>query len=99
MPLYAYACADCGPFAEFRPIAEFAAPQPCPACARPAARQLTESVSLGSSAASAGPLPRSAAAPRHRAGCGCCTPPVRRSLKAEAAGGGRAKPASFLDRA
>lgn len=99
MPLYEYACADCGPFAEFRPIAEFATPQPCPECARPAGRSLTESFNLGSPAAPAGNPPRSTAAPRHRAGCGCCTPPARRSLKAEAAGGGRAKPVSFLDRA
>lgn len=40
MPIYAYACASCGAFQASRPIAEAAAPQPCPHCERPAAREL-----------------------------------------------------------
>ncbi len=34
MPTYDYECADCGPFSEVRPMAEFDRPQPCPDCAR-----------------------------------------------------------------
>jgi putative FmdB family regulatory protein len=41
MPTYEYECADCGPFSEVRPMAEFDQPQPCPDCTTPAPRLLT----------------------------------------------------------
>lgn len=40
MALYAYDCSGCGPFQAWRPMAEAAAPCPCPACEAPAARAL-----------------------------------------------------------
>jgi putative FmdB family regulatory protein len=81
MPNYEYACADCGPFVAFRPMAEFAAPSPCPVCGAPAGRNLLSSPALGGAPAKpapAGPVTR------HMGGCGCCAP--RRSLRAEAVG-------------
>ncbi|MCW5665236.1 MAG: zinc ribbon domain-containing protein [Piscinibacter sp.] len=40
MPLYDYACADCGPFRAFRPMSESALPQPCPRCGSAVPRRL-----------------------------------------------------------
>jgi putative FmdB family regulatory protein len=104
MPFYAYECDRCGPFEEFRPMAYFAEPCDCPECGHPAPRQLA-AASLAAGSVSAGaPVPAKPGRP-HRAGCGCCTPPVRKGLKAEAAVLGAPKrapktsSASFLDRA
>ena len=33
MPKYEYDCARCGPFSDFRPLAEYDLPVPCPNCA------------------------------------------------------------------
>jgi len=41
MPLYEYACDDCGGFAASRPMAESARPAPCPVCGEPAPRILS----------------------------------------------------------
>jgi len=76
MPTYDYECADCGPFSEIRPLAEFDRPQPCPDCAAPAPRLLT-APALGGGAQEAS----AAAAPAHAGGCACCMP---RRLSAEA---------------
>jgi putative FmdB family regulatory protein len=38
MPLYEYECTDHGVFETLRPLAEYAAPAPCPDCALPAGR-------------------------------------------------------------
>lgn len=41
MPLYAYQCPRCGPFDAYRPMAEYRAPCPCPACGVSSARKVT----------------------------------------------------------
>ncbi len=76
MPTYEYECADCGPFAEVRPMAEYDRAQPCPDCGQDAPRLLTApSLSGGAQEASAAPVRA------HAGGCGCCAP---RRLSAEA---------------
>lgn len=68
MPLYDYACADCGPFRAFRPMAEADRRQPCPGCGVPAVRSLTTPYLSGrtGNGASGGWLPRPDAAPSSR---------------------------------
>jgi putative FmdB family regulatory protein len=79
MPTYDYDCDRCGPFAESRPMAEFALPQPCPACGDPAPRALTSPAIGGARAAEpAGPTPFRA----HSGGCSCCAAPRRFSAEA-----------------
>jgi putative FmdB family regulatory protein len=78
MPTYDYECADCGPFTEIRPMAEFDRPQPCPDCTLPAPRLLT-APALGGGAQQATDNTPSASA--HSGGCACCAP---RRLSAEA---------------
>lgn len=76
MPTYDYECADCGPFSDVRPMAEFDRPQPCPDCEQPAPRLLTApALAGGAREASAAP------AQAHAGGCACCAP---RRLSAEA---------------
>lgn len=84
MPLYEYLCERCGGFAETRPLAEFAAPQPCPGCGAPAERALTlPSLGAGTSEpASAPALPSGGA--RHFGGCSCCG--GRSGFRAESVG-------------
>jgi putative FmdB family regulatory protein len=77
MPTYEYECADCGPFSEVRPMAEFDRPQPCPDCAKPAPRLLTLPSIGGGARDDAGAAPMRA----HPGGCACCAP---RRLSAEA---------------
>jgi putative FmdB family regulatory protein len=78
MPTYDYECADCGPFSDVRPMAEFDRPQPCPDCGVDAPRLLTApALSGGAQAADAGAAPQRA----HAGGCACCVP---RRLSAEA---------------
>ncbi len=80
MPTYDYGCAQCGPFSESRPMAEFAMPQPCPGCGDPAPRVVLSAPALGGVA---GGEPMATAAPRaHPGGCSCCAAPRR--LRAEA---------------
>jgi putative FmdB family regulatory protein len=38
MPLYDYACSDCGPFREWQSMSAAAVPVDCPACGGPAPR-------------------------------------------------------------
>jgi putative FmdB family regulatory protein len=76
MPTYEYECADCGPFSDVRPMAEFDRPQPCPDCEQPAPRLLT-APALGGGAQEATASPARA----HAGGCACCAP---RRLSAEA---------------
>jgi putative FmdB family regulatory protein len=77
MPTYDYECADCGPFTEVRPMAEYDLPQPCPDCTRPAPRLLTVAAIGGSTREDAGAAPAVA----HGGSCACCSP---RRLSAEA---------------
>jgi putative FmdB family regulatory protein len=78
MPTYEYACETCGPFSEVRPMAEFAAPQPCPACGALASRMLTVPQLAGGAteAAPAGPMRA------HAGGCACCAAPRRFAAEA-----------------
>ena len=82
MPYYDYMCGDCGPFREKRPMAESAAPQPCPFCAVPAERAILTAPRLSGMGADRRAAfatnERSANEPRlsstsHSAGCGCCS--------------------------
>lgn len=41
MPLYDYACADCGEFRAFRPMSASDQAHPCPTCDAPSARTLS----------------------------------------------------------
>ncbi len=80
MPIYEYACVDCGSFTAVRRIDERDAPQSCPGCGREARRQVTATMLAlmphARRAAHAG-NERSAHAPassqghRHGPGCGC----------------------------
>ena len=76
MPTYEYECADCGPFTDVRPMAEYDRPQPCPDCGQEAPRLLT-APSLGGGAQEAVAAPTRA----HPGGCACCMP---RRLSADA---------------
>jgi putative FmdB family regulatory protein len=107
MPLYSYLCADCGPFDEIRSISAYEEPEPCPSCGEPAPRQLGAPAVKSSSVSAAAPRAPAQSA-KHRAGCGCCSPAVRRPMKAEAVLTGAPRPGrnktpapsgSFLTRA
>jgi len=79
MPFYDYDCPSCGAFTEFRPLADFEKPCPCPTCGKKSARALNApALGAGTAVAAA----NSAAAPnafrRHPGGCGCCAAPARR---------------------
>jgi putative FmdB family regulatory protein len=78
MPYYDYDCAACGSFTEFRPIAAFAEPCPCPACGTGAPRALTAPALGAGTAAAADPIAAPNAFRRHAGGCGCCAAPSRR---------------------
>ncbi|MBN9561753.1 MAG: zinc ribbon domain-containing protein [Alphaproteobacteria bacterium] len=74
MPRYEYVCDQCGGFAENRPIAEYADPQPCPGCGALAARALTVP-SLGAGTSEPASLSASwqpGGGARHFGGCSCC---------------------------
>ncbi len=78
MPTYEYECADCGPFTDVRPMAEYDRPQPCPDCGALAPRLLTCAAIGGGAAA-----PDSGAAVRsHAGGCACCAAPRRFAAEA-----------------
>ncbi|MEP6723371.1 MAG: zinc ribbon domain-containing protein [Variovorax sp.] len=78
MPLYSYACAECGPFAAMRSIADFREPAPCPGCGAAAGRVLSAPALLGRTQRRAqGSLTAGSSYQRlshHGGGCGCCAP-------------------------
>ena len=78
MPNYRYECENCGPFVEYRPMAEFELPQPCPDCTEPSPRLLTSPALAGGAVENTG-MPAAAA---HSGGCACCAGP--RNWSAEA---------------
>ena len=79
MPTYDYDCDRCGPFTESHPMAEFALPQPCPACGDAAPRALTSpAIGGGARAEPASTTPFRA----HPGGCACCAAPRRFSAEA-----------------
>jgi putative FmdB family regulatory protein len=82
MPVYGYACAECGPFTALRPMAQFNDPHDCPGCGAECRRAFLTAPRLlgmdpGLKAAHA-TNERSRHAPRrsggHGACCGCCAP-------------------------
>ena len=82
MPMYDYACADCGEFAALRPLAQWRDPADCPRCGAasdrivggaPAISALSSAVNRAHAANE-----RSANEPRssrsgHGMNCGCCS--------------------------
>lgn len=85
MPLYEYACGDCGAFTATRPLSEYLAPQPCPGCGTAAPRALITAPAFSAVPGNvrkahaineqAAHAPRTSAEPaaaRHKPGCGCC---------------------------
>ena len=62
MPLYAYACTDCGPFDAWRGVDEGVVAPPCPGCAGPSRRLYTAPATRSRS----GPLAGAGAADRGR---------------------------------
>ncbi len=82
MPVYEYACAECGPFAALRPMAEYADPQSCPDCGSQAPRVMLTAPMLANMDAGRRTAfatnERSAHAPKsskslgHGANCSCC---------------------------
>jgi len=84
MPVYEYACDKCGAFAELRPMAEYADPQPCPGCGAPSPRVLLTAPMLATMDAGTRKAiatnERSAHAPKlmsasagHGPNCSCCS--------------------------
>lgn len=86
MPEYDYACPTCGPFSAFRPMAEFAAPQECAECGKPAPRVLLSVPAIGGfdagrrAAIAAGERNDSVSGrfsatsgSSHGSGCACCS--------------------------
>lgn len=80
MPTYSYRCAQCGPFAAVRRMADFDQSAPCPVCASDAVRTLTVPALLGTRRGSQRDGTKrdgddDAAGYRrltHPAGCACC---------------------------
>ena len=76
MPEYDYACPTCGPFSAFRPMADFAAPQECAECGKPAPRVLLSIPAIGGvDAGRRAPSSRFSATSgsSHGGGCACCS--------------------------
>jgi putative FmdB family regulatory protein len=83
MPVYEYACDDCGGFSAANSMSQYLEPQPCPGCGSPAPRALLSAPALATMPATArvahATNERSAHAPRttadgvhrHGPGCGC----------------------------
>ncbi|KDP84014.1 hypothetical protein CF70_021700 [Cupriavidus sp. SK-3] len=94
MPIYEYACVDCGTFSAVRRIDDRDAPQACPGCGQEAPRMVTATMlALMPSARRAAHAgnERSAHAPvssqghRHGPGCGCSGGSARLAGKPDAA--------------
>ncbi|SMX33261.1 FmdB family zinc ribbon protein [Actibacterium lipolyticum] len=80
MPIYDYVCKDCGPFTDFAPMAQFAAPCNCPDCDALAPRAILSAPKLaivgGGVRKAHETNERSADSPRkstHGPGCSCCS--------------------------
>ncbi|MPT26133.1 MAG: zinc ribbon domain-containing protein [Achromobacter sp.] len=82
MPMYDYACADCGEFAALRPLAQWRDPAGCPQCGAMSGRIIggAPAISALSSAVNRARAAneRSANEPRssragHGMNCGCCS--------------------------
>jgi putative FmdB family regulatory protein len=76
MPIYDYACSDCGRFTAVRPLREFDRPTACPECGREAPRALSAPALLGRAARRGdGSASESGSYARlgHGGGCQCCS--------------------------
>lgn len=81
MPVYEYACEECGPFAALRPMAEYADPQACPDCGSSSPRVMLTAPMLANMDAGRRTAfatnERSQHEPKstkkHGAGCSCCS--------------------------
>lgn len=85
MPIYDYACASCGGFAAFVPVARFDQAEPCPGCGAAAPRaglsvpmlagmERSRFAAHAVNERSADAPERSARSGRHPASCKCCRP-------------------------
>lgn len=87
MPVYDYACEECGTFTALRPMSAFDLPGDCPGCGAEAPRVLLTAPALANMNSvrriAASTNERSSNEPRsskaHGPGCGCCS---GRKLKA-----------------
>lgn len=85
MPLYDYQCAECGPFSEYRPMAESGLPLDCPACGASSPRALLGAPGFAALTSAArhsmatggrgghAPTRASTGGHAHGAGCGCAS--------------------------
>jgi len=100
VPVYEYACTDCGAFTALRPMAQGREPHPCPSCGATAPRVLaTPPAFAGMSAAQRvahATNERGAHEPRvssrHGAGCSCCGSGAKTSAVARATDGSKTFP-------
>jgi putative FmdB family regulatory protein len=74
MPVYDYACSECGAFEAVRRISERDDPAACPTCGATAVRVTVGAPSVGSSGDSSQPQNDDVGSygMRHRGGCLCC---------------------------
>ena len=102
MPVYDYACDDCGVFTAFRPMSAFRDPCACPGCGNDSPRAFLSAPALAGMDAnrrramatnerSAHEPKRSAA---HAAGCSCCTGSKGSSRTAISPSGAKSFPGS-----
>lgn len=72
MPVYEYACTDCGPFTATRAMAEFREPYTCPDCGSEARRVMLTAPAVGAGQRADGDRSSPAPPPHvHGASCGC----------------------------
>ena len=101
MPMYDYACAACGPFTAYRPMADYDKPLACEDCGAMAPRAILRAPALAmmDSGARNGMTvnERSRHEPRkskaHPSGCGCCS--TSRGFSATPVAAGRSAAKSF----
>ena len=94
MPLYEYACGDCGGFTASNPLSKYREPQPCPGCGSMAERALLSAPALSTMPAAtrtahatnerSAHMPRTSAeaGTRHGVGCSCCSTGKSNAVKA-----------------
>jgi putative FmdB family regulatory protein len=102
MPVYDYACVECGVFTVLRPMAEFQAPHDCPDCGASSGRAFLTAPSLAGMDAGkrramavnerASHEPRRSSA--HGAGCSCCSGGKVSSRTAVAPSGAKSFPSA-----
>jgi putative FmdB family regulatory protein len=102
MPVYDYACSDCGVFTAMRPMAEFRDPCGCPECGEPAPRAFLTAPALAGMNSNRrraiATNERSAHEPRrsagHGPGCGCCSGTKPSARTATSASGAKSFPSA-----